>query len=175
MHLSADLGLDSLDQIDFKVHVEEQFGISINPDRFSSVQTLQNLLDLINETSVSSAVGEAFSGFSISELQRYLIREIPQFYNEVDEQSGRELKIKDKLVFDFASANYLVLDLDERIFQRIEKDLRKWGTHPSWSRAIASQARYTQLETRARSTSKRIGLPSSTLLHLKLETAHLNL
>lgn len=168
MHLSADLGLDSLDQVDFMVHIEEQFGISIDPDRFSSVQTLQNLLDLINETSDSSAGGEEFSGISITELQRHLIHEIPQFYNDVDEQTGRKLKIKDKLIFDFASANYLGLDLDERIFQRIEKDLRKWGTHPSWSRAIASPVLYTQLETtlcRTVGAPRVLVYPTITLIH----------
>lgn len=169
MHLSADLGLDSLAQVDFIVHVEEQFGTSIDPDRFSSVQTLQNLLDLLNETSDSSAGGDAYSGLGITELQRRLIHEIPQFYNDVDEQVGRKLKIKGKLVIDFASANYLGLDLDERIFQRIEKDLRKWGTHPSWSRAIASPVLYKQLETtlcRTVGAPRVLVYPTITLIHL---------
>lgn len=169
MHLSADLGLDSLEQVEFLVYVEEQFGISINPDEFSSVQTLQNLLELINETSSSSTSGDGLSGLSITELQRHLIREIPQFYNVVDLQTGRTLKIKDKVVFDFASANYLGLDLDERIFHRIEEDLRKWGTHPSWSRAIASPTLYTKLEAtlcRTVGVPRVLVYPTITLIHL---------
>lgn len=168
MSLSADIGLDSLDQVDFLVYVEEQFRISIDPDKFQLVQTFQNLLDLINETS-ESAAGEVFSGLSITDLQRHLIREIPQFYNEVEQQSGRKLKIKGKLVFDFASANYLGLDLDERIFLQIEKDLRKWGAHPSWSRAIASPTLYTQLEStlcQAVGAPRVLVYPTITLIHL---------
>jgi len=166
MHLSTDVGLDSVEQVEFLLYVEERFGISIDPDRFSAVQTFNDLLTLVNEPADSEA---ALSGLSITELQRHLIHEIPQFYNDVDEQSGRKLKIKGKLVFDFASANYLGLDLDERIFQRIEKDLRKWGTHPSWSRAIASPTLYTQLEStlcQALGVPRVLVYPTITLIHL---------
>jgi 8-amino-7-oxononanoate synthase len=168
LRLSADLGLDSLEQVEFLVYVEDRFKVSIDPDRFSSVHTFEDLLALINEPSESDE-GAALSGLSITDLQRHLIHEIPQFYNEVDEQSGRKLKIKGKLVFDFASANYLGLDLDERIFKRIERDLKKWGTHPSWSRAIASPSLYTTLEStlcKALDVPRVLVFPTITLIHM---------
>lgn len=132
MQLSADLGLDSLNRVELMIHMEESFKAPIDPDRSASVQTLNDLLRLINEKRESS-LDARYAGLSVSDLLHHLIKEVPQFYNEVDEQSGRTLKIKGKVVYDFASANYLGLDLDERIFKQIELDLRKWGTHPSWS------------------------------------------
>jgi 8-amino-7-oxononanoate synthase len=147
MQLSADLGLDSILQVELMMHMEESFKVSINPDRSTSVRTLNDLLGLINEQK-GSDLDARYAGLSVSELLRHLIMEVPQFYNEVDEQTGRTLKIKGKVVYDFASANYLGLDLDERIFKQIQGDLQKWGTHPSWSRAIASPQIYTQLEAK---------------------------
>jgi 8-amino-7-oxononanoate synthase len=145
MQLSADLGLDSINQVELMIHMEETFKVSIDPDRSTMVRTLNDLLGLINAKK-DSDLDSRYAGLSVSDLLHHLIKEVPQFYNEVDEQSGRTLKIKGKVVYDFASANYLGLDLDERIFEQIQTDLRKWGTHPSWSRAIASPQIYLQLE-----------------------------
>ena len=147
MQLSADLGLDSINQVELMMHMEESFKVSIDPDRSTSVRTLDDLLRLVNEKNESD-LDTRYAGLSVSDLLHHLIKEVPQFYNEVDEQSGRTLKIKGKVVYDFASANYLGLDLNERIFKQIQDDLRKWGTHPSWSRAIASPLIYTQLEAK---------------------------
>lgn len=168
MHLSTDLGLDSLEHVELLLFVEKRFGVSIDPDKFSSVQTFNNLLELVNET-VESDGDAPPSGLSITDLVRHLIHEIPQFYNDVDEQSGRKLKIKGKLVYDFASANYLGLDLDKRIFKRIEQDIAKWGTHPSWSRAIASPLLYPQLEAtlcKVVGAPRALVYPTITLIHL---------
>ena len=146
MQLSADLGLDSILQTELLIHAEGRFGISIDPDKSTSVRTLSDLLDLVNETLNSNEDEVGTVDSSVSDLQLHLIREVPQFYKEVDEQAGRTLKVGDKVVYDFASANYLGLDLDQRIFDRIQDGLQKWGTHPSWSRAIASPVLYSELE-----------------------------
>ncbi|WP_337261390.1 MULTISPECIES: aminotransferase class I/II-fold pyridoxal phosphate-dependent enzyme [unclassified Serratia (in: enterobacteria)] len=144
MKLSDDLALDSINQVEYMLYIESLFGITIDPDKSTNARSFRDLLALINE--ISSSDGKKNLGIGITDLQRHLIQEIPQFYNEVSAQSGRKLQIKDKIVYDFASANYLGLDLDERIFTQISEDLKKWGTHPSWSRAIASPSLYTKLE-----------------------------
>lgn len=168
MQLSADLGLDSINQVELLLHLEKVFSISIDPDRSTSVRTLNDLLELINETKESD-LDTSFAGLGISDLLHHLIQEVPQFYNEVDEQSGRTLNIKGKVVYDFASANYLGLDLDQRIIKRIQEDLQKWGTHPSWSRAIASPRLYTELEAKlceVLEAPKVLVFPTITLIHM---------
>ncbi|WP_188085268.1 aminotransferase class I/II-fold pyridoxal phosphate-dependent enzyme [Pseudoalteromonas fuliginea] len=168
LQLSGDLALDSIDQVEFLLHVEKTFGLSIDPDKSTNVRTFRDLLELINENQDADAKG-GVPGVGITDLQRHLIEEVPQFYNEVDEQHGRTLKIKGKEVYDFASANYLGLDLDERIFAKIEEDLRKWGTHPSWSRAIASPELYTKLEntlSHVVGAPRVLVFPTVTLIHM---------
>jgi acyl carrier protein len=168
MQLSGDLGLDSIDQVEFLMHLEKEFAVSVDPDKSTSVRTLNDLLELINEIRESD-LDTNYAGSGISDLVRHLIQEVPQFYNEVDEQFGRTLNIKGKVVYDFASANYLGLDLDQRIFKRIQKDLQKWGTHPSWSRAIASPPLYTELEVKLRkllNAPNVLVFPTITLIHM---------
>src|SRR6266545_1828353 len=52
----------------------------------------------------------------------------------------------DRWLIDFASCNYLGLDLDREIIEAIPAYLDRWGTHPSWSRMIGSPVLYEQLE-----------------------------
>jgi len=48
---------------------------------------------------------------------------------------------------DFASCNYLGLDLDLEVIAQVPAYLARWGTHPSWARAIASPEPYRRVET----------------------------
>lgn len=52
----------------------------------------------------------------------------------IDEIDGRRIRIGDQWLSDFASCNYLGFDLDPEIMDAIEPQVRRWGTHPSWSR-----------------------------------------
>src|SRR6266545_4339520 len=56
----------------------------------------------------------------------------------VDEQDGRRIRIGDHWLADFASCNYLGFDLDPEIIAAVPGYLARWGTHPSWSRMLAS-------------------------------------
>ncbi len=56
----------------------------------------------------------------------------------VDEQDGRRIRIGDHWLADFASCNYLGFDLDPEIVAAVPRYLARWGTHPSWSRMLAS-------------------------------------
>ena len=75
-----------------------------------------------------------------------LIAEHPMVDSVVDQVDGRMLRIRDHWLADFASCNYLGFDLDQEIIAGIGAYLRRWGTHPSWSRGIASPALYPQVE-----------------------------
>jgi len=66
----------------------------------------------------------------------------------IDAIDGRMIRIGDKWLADFASCNYLGFDLDSEIIEAIPEYLRRWGTHPSWSRLLGSPVLYEQIEDR---------------------------
>jgi 8-amino-7-oxononanoate synthase len=66
----------------------------------------------------------------------------------IDEIDGRRIRIGTDWLVDWASCNYLGLDLDEEVIEAVEPQLRRWGTHPSWSRMLGSPRLYPQLEER---------------------------
>jgi 8-amino-7-oxononanoate synthase len=66
----------------------------------------------------------------------------------IDEIDGRMIRIGDQWLADFASCNYLGFDLDTEIIDAVPEYLRRWGTHPSWSRLLGSPVLYEQIESR---------------------------
>jgi 8-amino-7-oxononanoate synthase len=68
----------------------------------------------------------------------------------VDEVDGRRIRIGDRWLDDFASCNYLGFDLDPEIIAGIPDYLHRWGTHPSWSRMLASPVLYERIEAELR-------------------------
>jgi 8-amino-7-oxononanoate synthase len=66
----------------------------------------------------------------------------------IEEIDGRRIRIGGDWLVDWASCNYLGFDLDDEVIEAVEPQLRKWGTHPSWSRMLGSPALYPQIEER---------------------------
>lgn len=64
----------------------------------------------------------------------------------IDEQRGRQIRIGERWLTDWASCNYLGFDLDEEIIAAIPDYLARWGTHPSWSRLLGSPRPYIEIE-----------------------------
>jgi 7-keto-8-aminopelargonate synthetase-like enzyme len=64
----------------------------------------------------------------------------------IDEIDGRQIRIGDQWLTDYASCNYLGLDLDEEIIEAVPEYLCRWGTHPSWSRLLGSPVLYEEIE-----------------------------
>jgi 8-amino-7-oxononanoate synthase len=64
----------------------------------------------------------------------------------IEEISGRRIRVDGRWLVDFASCNYLGLDLDAEVIAAIPGYLQRWGTHPSWSRMLGSPALYQQIE-----------------------------
>ncbi len=80
-----------------------------------------------------------------SELAR-LYANNPQLDAVIDEIDGRKIRIGDRWLADFASCNYLGLDLDREVIEAIPAYLDRWGTHPSWSRMLGSPVLYERIE-----------------------------
>ncbi|WP_223830888.1 aminotransferase class I/II-fold pyridoxal phosphate-dependent enzyme [Streptomyces venezuelae] len=79
----------------------------------------------------------------------------------IDEVDGRRIRVGEDWLIDFASCNYLGLDLDPTVIDAIEPEVRRWGTHPSWSRLIGSPRLYPRIEERL---TELLGAPDTLLL-----------
>ena len=89
----------------------------------------------------------------------------------IDEIDGRMIRVGDRWLADFASCNYLGLDLDREVIDSIPAYVRKWGTHPSWSRLLGSPALYPEIEERLTAlldAEDTLVLPTITLIHLSV-------
>jgi 8-amino-7-oxononanoate synthase len=76
----------------------------------------------------------------------WLTRTHPMLDAVIDEVDGRRIRIGDRWLVDFASCNYLGLDLDREVIESVPAFLQAWGTHPSWSRLLGSPVLYERLE-----------------------------
>ena len=86
----------------------------------------------------------------------------------IDEVDGRQIRIGDHWLADFASCNYLGFDLDPEIMDSIEPMVRTWGTHPSWSRLLGNPRPYIEIEeqlTELLGAEDTLALPTITHIH----------
>src|SRR6478735_4306777 len=89
----------------------------------------------------------------------------------IDEIDGRMIRIGDHWLADFASCNYLGLDLDQEVLDAVPGYLAKWGSHPSWSRLLGSPVLYEQLEettTALLGSEDSLLLPTITHIHMSV-------
>jgi 8-amino-7-oxononanoate synthase len=87
----------------------------------------------------------------------------------IDEIDGRRIRIGDAWMVDFASCNYLGFDLDPEIMDAIDVQVRRWGTHPSWSRMLGSPRLYPMIEeqlTALLGAPDTLVLPTISQIHL---------
>ncbi|MHB9857715.1 aminotransferase class I/II-fold pyridoxal phosphate-dependent enzyme [Streptomyces sp. YIM S03343] len=86
----------------------------------------------------------------------------------LDEVRGRHIRSGDHWLIDFASCNYLGLDWDPEVISAVEPAVRRWGTHPSWSRLLGSPKLYPDIEERLTDllgAEDTLLLPTITLIH----------
>ncbi len=91
--------------------------------------------------------------------------------NVVTEQRGRRIQVRGRWLDDFASCNYLGLDLRPEIMDCIGPAVCRWGTHPSWARMAAYPELYEQLEAKLAEVlgvEETIVLPTITLIAIGL-------
>jgi 8-amino-7-oxononanoate synthase len=89
----------------------------------------------------------------------------------IDEVDGRRMRIGEQWLTDYASCNYLGLDLDEEIIDAVPEYLRRWGTHPSWSRLLGSPVLYEEIEdklTALLGCEDSLVLPTITHIHMSV-------
>ena len=97
------------------------------------------------------------------------ISAIPQILTTATDQKRRQVLIDGRWRCDFASCNYLGFDLEPEIAAAIPSAVERWGTHPSWTRAVSSPALYSELEqelARMLGVPDTLVFPSVSLLHL---------
>jgi 8-amino-7-oxononanoate synthase len=97
---------------------------------------------------------------------------MPQYDVTAHEIVGRRIRVGgDHWVTDFASCNYLGLDLDAEMTATVAGSVRDWGVHPSWCRLVASPRLYVDLEDRIAAlagTEAAVILPTVTLISIGL-------
>jgi 8-amino-7-oxononanoate synthase len=81
----------------------------------------------------------------VAEVSRFIV-EHPMADAVVEEIDGRRIQVDGHWLVDFASCNYLGLDLDLEVMAQVPAYLARWGTHPSWARGIASPEPYRRVE-----------------------------
>ena len=89
----------------------------------------------------------------------------------IEEQHGRMIRVGDQWLADFASCNYLGLDLDREIIEAIPAYFDRWGTHPSWSRLLGSPRLYEDIEeqlTELLGAEDTLVLPTITHIHMSV-------
>jgi 8-amino-7-oxononanoate synthase len=89
----------------------------------------------------------------------------------IEEIDGRQIRIGDKWLSDYASCNYLGFDLDEEIIAAVPEYLSRWGTHPSWSRLLGNPVLYEEIETRLTDllgAEDTLVLPTITHIHMSV-------
>jgi len=79
----------------------------------------------------------------------------------IEEVRGRRIRVGNHWLADFASCNYLGFDLDDEIIDSVQGVLRRWGTHPSWSRLLGSPRLYCDIEEQL---TELLGAPDTLVL-----------
>ncbi len=79
----------------------------------------------------------------------------------IDEQHGRRIRIGDDWLVDWASCNYLGLDLAPEVIEAVTEQVAQWGTHPGWSRMLGSPRQYVDIEERL---TELLGAPDALVL-----------
>ena len=148
----TDLGLDSLMMVELKNRLERGLGITLPVEILMRDVTSHSLAVFVHEklteraSTASAEAGTAPSApgnviATVDEMRLRLLEkvsQIPQAFAIADGQRGRRVLVDGRWRLDFASCNYLGLDLEPTVMDAIPPAVREWGVHPSWTRAVAS-------------------------------------
>lgn len=113
---------------------------------------------------------------NMKEHRRSLIRSMfdnmKQYNVTVLGVEGRKIKVTEEhWLIDFASCNYLGLDLDKDMSKSVSQEISKWGVHPSWCRLVASPNIYNELEQKIANligTESCVIFPTVTLISISV-------
>ena len=167
------LGMDSLMTNDLRARLQRelQFGIAVDQIMRSDL-TISGLSDLLagrldfKDRSGPAPAAESDGG---PETEADMAGLVPQLLGIVTKQEARQVMIDGRWRCDFASCNYLGLDLHPDVMASIAPAVAAWGVHPSWTRLVASPAIYDDLERELAAflgAEETLVFPSLSLLHL---------
>jgi 7-keto-8-aminopelargonate synthetase-like enzyme/acyl-CoA synthetase (AMP-forming)/AMP-acid ligase II/acyl carrier protein len=166
-HLARDLDLDSLAVFDLAVALEDQCAVVLDE---SVVLAARWVADLVGMVAAAADPGGPERDLRRGTgTVREIVDTIPQTRRVVDRQEGRRVLIDGEWRSDFASCNYLGLDLHTEVRESVAPLVAEWGSHPSWTRAVASPRPYVELEA---ALAELVGAPDTvvfptvSLLHL---------
>jgi 7-keto-8-aminopelargonate synthetase-like enzyme len=177
------LGVDSLMMVEIKNRLEHSLRLTLPVELLLRDVSIRSVAEFalgklqaagVEETPAGSGArsGDAAPApadvAAIRSELREQSREIPQYYAQMDDQRGRQVLIGGRWRTDLASCNYLGFDLEPEIGEAIPAALARWGTHPSWTRAVASPALYSELErelAQMTGAAETLVFPSISLLH----------
>jgi myxalamid-type polyketide synthase MxaB len=164
-----ELGLDSLMTVELKNRLDRTLHVSIPLETIMQEATTRLLASMVlqrledkaaqgeSQEKRSTEDGYAKNEASLdAEVQQ--LRQVPQTYVTATDQRDRQVLIDGRWRCDFASCNYLGMDLHPDVINSIPPALEKWGVHPSWTRAVASPGLYTDLE---QELSDLVGAPNT--------------
>jgi myxalamid-type polyketide synthase MxaB len=174
-----ELGLDSLMTVELKNRLDRALHVSIPLETIMQEATTQLLANMVikrledkiatqsdDDAPAEDAYAKNQAGL---DAEVAMLQAIPQTYVNVDEQRERQVLIDGRWRCDFASCNYLGMDLHPDVINSIPAALDKWGVHPSWTRAVASPGLYPELEQELADllgSPTTLVFPSIHLLHL---------
>jgi len=172
----TDLGVDSLMMVEIKNRLEGSLKLVFPIELLMRDVSVDSVSDFVL-SKLDFAAAEAPAALAMAPEDSVAIRseiregllQIPQCYATVEEQQGRHLLIGGRWRYDFASCNYLGFDLEPEIAAAIPREIEHWGTHPSWTRAVASPSLYPELERELAAmvgAQETLVFPSISLLHL---------
>jgi myxalamid-type polyketide synthase MxaB len=173
----TEFGVDSLMMVEIKNRLEASLHLTFPVELLLRNVSIQSISDFVLGKLAAAPEEDTKTGkapptddpVALRREIRESLREIPQFYAEAEDQRGRQVLIGGRWRCDFASCNYLGFDLEPEIMSAIPAAVERWGTHPSWTRAVASPGLYGELE---RELAQMVGapdtlvFPSISLLHL---------
>jgi 8-amino-7-oxononanoate synthase len=119
---------------------------------------------------ITSASDHIRRGGRWDELAR-IVPDNPMYDAVIDEIDGRRIRIGSHWLVDYASCNYLGFDLDPEIMSAIDVEIRRWGTHPSWSRLLGNPRLYVDIEERLTDllgAPETLVLPTITHIHMSV-------
>ena len=169
----AEFGIDSLMMVELTIQLEAALQVAMPAERLvrdtNTLGLAEFLTERLTDTGAAAPVDPPKEA-PADELEKayQLIVQIPQAFVTTDQQIARQVLIDGRWRCDFASCNYLGLDLHPEVMAAIPPALARWGVHPSWTRAVASPRIYDDLEralaafVRAPTT---LVFPSISLLH----------
>jgi 7-keto-8-aminopelargonate synthetase-like enzyme len=162
----ANIGLDSLMTVDLKNRLEAMTRVTLPVERLARDVTTRALasfivqkLDDAGPAAAGAPAPEEKNGDELTDddMQK-LAMEIPQLFVIADKQEDRRVLCGGRWRIDFASCNYLGLDLHPEVMAAIPPAIAEWGAHPSWTRDVASPRLYDDLE---RELAAFVGAPTT--------------